>query len=335
MTSPSLFNDSVRILIGDATESLRTLPGKAVHTCITSPPYWGLRDYGVSGQIGLENSPDEYITRLVAVFHEVKRVLRDDGTLWINIGDSYSGSGRGQYADGCNDPKRKKEHGMRLPKYAGGLPPKNLIGIPWRLALALQADGWILRQDIIWSKLNPMPESVTDRCTNSHEHIFLLSKKSHYYFDAGAIKEPSSELSKIRSGNKNMARYGGKKYTESPDKFYRTKSGNAYAYRPFRNKRSVWTCSTDRYSGSHFATFPPQLIEPCVLAGSPPGGAILDPFAGSGTTGGVALKRGRSAVLIEINQQYADIIPDRISSILNTTVQAEPPDQLYLFQGGK
>jgi DNA modification methylase len=321
-----------RIIIADALAGLRQIESGTVDCCVTSPPYYGLRDYGVGGQIGLEKTPEEYIERLVEVFREVRRVLRDDGTLWVNIGDSYAGSGKGQTQTGCADPKNTKTTGMSLPTYIGTIPAKNLIGIPWMLAFALRADGWYLRQDIIWSKPNPMPESVTDRCTKSHEYIFLLSKSPRYYYDAEAISEPVAD-STVKRLNQDLEqqhgsdrvpgktngpmkaaapRYGGKKYTETPEVFNRTKSGNAYAFREHRNKRDVWTVSTKPYKEAHFATFPPDLIRPCILAGSRPGGIVLDPFVGSGTTAQVAVEEGREYIAIELNEDYLPLIQGRL-----------------------
>ncbi|MEA4823320.1 MAG: site-specific DNA-methyltransferase [Clostridiaceae bacterium] len=324
----------------DCLEGLHRLPDQCVHCCITSPPYYGLRDYGVEGQIGLEETPEAYITRLVKVFREVRRVLRDDGTLWINIGDSYAGSGKGgaSYPDNAKKYKQGTNHGM-IGQVAttgigkGNCKPKDLIGIPWMLAFALRADGWYLRQDIVWAKPNPMPESVTDRCTKSHEYLFLLSKSPKYYYDAKSISEPVAESTIKRldqdidsqkgsdrvPGKKNGAmkacapRYGGSKYTADPESFYRTKSGNAYDFKPTRNKRDVWTVSTQPFKGAHFATFPQKLIEPCILAGCPIGGVVLDPFMGSGTTAVVALKHERHYIGIEISQDYCEIALNRIS----------------------
>ena len=235
----------INVLIGDCREVLKTLPGKSVHCCVTSPPYYGLRDYGVDGQIGLEQTPEEYVSELVGVFREVKRVLRDDGTVWLNLGDSYSGS----------------THTSKLSKIEG-LKPKDLIGIPWRVAFALQADGWYLRQDIIWQKNNPMPESVRDRCTKSHEYIFLLSKSQKYYFDNEAIKENAIQSGKTRHDS-FKGRQGGAEYQASNG----GEGGNCYGYTK-RNKRSVWQVNTKPYKGAHFATFPSKLIEPCILAGT-------------------------------------------------------------------
>jgi DNA modification methylase len=326
-----------QIIIADAFEGLKKIPDKTVNCCITSPPYYGLRDYGVAGQIGLEKTPGEYIERLVKVFHEVWRVLRDDGTLWLNIADSYAGSGKGAWK---NKSAQKETYVLdpestpaKMARTWNGIKPKDLIGIPWMLAFALRADGWYLRQDIIWSKPNPMPESVKDRCTKSHEYIFLLSKSPRYYYDASAIAEPVAESTirrlsepnlKDQSGstraqgksNGNMkavpSRYGGKKYTEYPDAFYRTKSGNAYEFHDKRNKRSVWNVSTKPFKGAHFATFPVELITPCVLAGCPVGGTVLDPFLGSGTTGKAATILDRGFIGIEINPNYAQMSKERV-----------------------
>lgn len=315
---------------------LQTLPSESVDCCVTSPPYYQLRDYGCEGQIGLEKSVEEYIDKLVAVFREVRRVLKRDGTLWVNIADSYAGSGK---AKGQTTPFAKVQAGNKgitqgnlnvTPKC--GCKQKDLLGVPWLLALALRNDGWYLRQDIIWQKPNPMPESVKDRCTKSHEYIFLLSKSRKYYFDTEAISEPAAEstLSRIaqnvsaQHGSERIPgktngpmkavkpRYGGKKYTEDPEVFNRTKSGTLYDYAPRRNKRDVWTVTTKPFKGAHFATFPKDLIKPCVLAGSPRGGVILDPFAGSGTTGVVAAENGRKYVLIELSESYMEICKSRI-----------------------
>lgn len=292
-----------RVLIGDALESMRGLPEKSVHTCVTSPPYFGLRDYQAKGQIGLEDTPDDYVARLVQVFREVRRVLRDDGTLWLNLGDSYTSGGRATRAP--DEKHGAREMGFRAAT-PDGLKPKDLIGIPWRVAFALQADGWYLRQDIIWHKPNPMPESVRDRCTKAHEYVFLLSKGPRYYFDSEAIKEPTqSDRAPSRKAKKAGA-----------GRFELRGNGTPYdGTGETRNRRSVWTVATRPFKGAHFATFPPDLIEPCILAGSPAGGVVLDPFGGSGTTAGVAVKHGRRAILCEINPEYAAMIPARVDSI--------------------
>jgi DNA modification methylase len=292
---------------------MKELPIGSVHCCVTSPPYFGLRDYGVDGQIGLESTPEEYVAKLVAVFREVRRVLRDDGTLWLNLGDSYApnwSSVRDQDGGGlkADDSRDRWTH---IP----GIAPKNLLGIPWRVAFSLQADGWYLRQDIIWAKPNPMPESVTDRCTKSHEYLFLLAKNGRYYFDADAISEPL--VRPDEANRKTPARFGGAdKYVEAK-KQSRLHSGNEYIGTDSgtRNRRSVWTVATQPYSGAHFATFPPKLIEPCILAGCPEGGTVLDPFGGSGTTAMVAIRNRRNAVLCELNENYIAMIHERCKSV--------------------
>ena len=382
-----------RVIIGDCIEGIRTLPDQSVHTCVTSPPYFGLRDYGMAGQIGLEDTPDAFVARLVDVFREVRRVLRDDGTLWVNLGDSYAGyhgnknalmptSATNGWTNGTNENSRGDKRPQDI-----GLKQKDLLGIPWRVAFALQADGWYLRQDIIWHKPNPMPESVTDRCTKAHEYVFLLSKSARYFFDADAIKEPVSDNPVTRARN-NRADKG----IVGPADLHGTgfgQSGNGGWEREgvqSRNRRSVWTVTTKPYAGAHFATFPPDLIEPCILAGSPVrccaacgaphqrvtsrgaeqpevdasdldrfgtgdagvhrkvggqyqkwlnenpkqtvgwnpgcacdagvmGGTVLDPFGGSGTTAGVAMRNGRNAVLCELNPEYAALMPERIAAL--------------------
>jgi DNA modification methylase len=409
-----------RIITGDCRTALAGLADASVHTCVTSPPYFGLRDYGHAGQIGLEDSPQAFVTQLVEVFREVRRVLRDDGTLWLNLGDSYASQGGAKSTPHLGkhfvDRARGKEvisRSKRLPRGEGrwggggapgaeGLKPKDLMGVPWRVAFALQDDGWYLRQDIIWSKPNPMPESVTDRCTKAHEYLFLLSKncgdallwrhrdtrawayaeplpdyvwrhkKSRietrelqqgeewsrlnlwggfdYYWDADAIAEPLGESSIARlaqdvAGQQGSERVPGKTngamkavgrraagnkthkgataYEDGDDRM-RTKAGLVdFAERErakveagdlvgTRNKRSVWTVATQPFKEAHFATFPPALIEPCVLAGSPAGGVVLDPFGGAGTTGMVASRLQRDAILIELNPEYAALAERRI-----------------------
>lgn len=367
---------TVTLLQGDCREVLRTLPAGSVHCAVTSPPYFGLRDYGMANQIGLEKSPDAYIAELVAVFREVWRVLRDDGTLWLNLGDSYAGSGRGgsptsdsstlqgstssQAAASIKRARKFGEigetarqaavtaRGSRLPaglhegvRQAGNIgrawvaPPsgykhKELMGMPWRVALALQADGWYLRQDIIWHKPNPMPESVRDRCTKAHEYIFMLSKSRRYYFDADAIAEPVTKSTIERISQPTLGQQQGsdrvpgktngrmkavvKKQDQVGKRQYTGLNDRYFAGDPSltRNRRSVWTVTTKPFKGAHFATFPPDLIEPCVLAGAPPSGLVLDPFGGAGTTGLVAAKHGRDAILIELNPDYVDMSRNRL-----------------------
>jgi DNA modification methylase len=280
-----------------------------VQSCITSPPYFGLRDYGVDGQIGLEISPAEFVAVMVEVFREVRRVLRNDGTLWLNLGDSYANDGKWGGHTGAKHVKALHCSPIGRNKKYTGMKAKDLMGIPWRVAFALQDDGWYLRQDIIWSKPNPMPESVQDRCTKAHEYLFLLSKSERYYFDAAAIAEPLAASSVGRlaqdiAGQQGSARVPGK--TNGTMK--------AVAAGDTRNKRSVWTVATQPFKEAHFATFPPELIEPCVLAGSPAGGLVLDPFGGAGTTGLVADRLQRDAVLIELNPEYASLARKRITA---------------------
>lgn len=293
----------VDLRLGDCLEVLRGLPDNSVHCCVTSPPYYGLRDYGMDGQIGLEPTPDEYVSRMVAVFREVRRVLRDDGTCWVNLGDSYASGGR-KTRD--SDGKLEEREMSVRPKDPRGIKPKDLLGIPWRVAFALQADGWYLRQDIIWAKPNPMPESVRDRCTKSHEYIFLLTKSARYFYDHEVIKE-----SGIQRPQGTKGEHAGQKYAAIRNVNSSTLKA---AWRTTRNRRSVWTVATRPYSGAHFAVFPPQLIEPCILAGCPVGGTVIDPFAGSGTTGAVALTHDRQFIGIELNPQYLELAKQRIEA---------------------
>ena len=331
-----------------------------VQCCVTSPPYFGLRDYGHAGQIGLESSPDAYVAELVAVFREVRRVLRDDGPVWLNLGDSHAGywgdktakkEGRRSSADTngwTNDFNMNAKPDFHTVFDASGIKPKDLVGIPWRVAFALQADGWWLRSDVIWSKPNPMPESVTDRCTKSHEYIFMLTKSAKYYYDADAIKEPISasfanDPRHKTGGNTNNDKAGyaaaGAQNPKGPHRLFgkgnaktfrgggaytkgqsfdntalveRESHGNVPNETGLRNKRSVWTVATKPFKGAHFATFPPDLIKPCILAGSKPGDTVLDPFGGAGTTGVVAQKHGRNAILIELNPAYNVMAERRI-----------------------
>ena len=357
---------TVRIIQGDCREVLATLPAASVQCCVTSPPYFGLRDYGHTGQIGLEQTPAEYVEQMVQVFREVRRVLADDGTLWLNIGDSYArdpgkgGSGPGgkniAYGDSYTDAARvrseakgssdgKVGRGDRAPVRVGGagIKQKDLIGIPWMVAFALRADGWYLRQDIIWHKPNPMPESVRDRCTKAHEYLFLLSKSDRYYCDMKAIAEPA--ISEQPSGNGFAGRQGGAGHLPmsggngTAERWIPASMRNSFAratkytegahgttpqhrpdrepvhYAGTRNRRSVWTVATKPYKGAHFATFPPDLIEPCILAGAPRGGLVLDPFTGSGTTAAVATLHGRHFVGCELNAAYIELARQRIASV--------------------
>ncbi len=387
----------IKILQGDCIESLKKLKDESVNTCVTSPPYWGLRDYGNNNQLGLEDTPEEFVNNLVKVFREVKRVLRDDGTVWLNLGDSYAGNNSRASNNGRAGYGNPRE-GI-FTKSGKGLKQKDLVGIPWRVALALQQDGWYLRQDIIWHKPNPMPESVKDRCTKAHEYIFLLTKKPKYYFDYESIKEDCVTKNKQINKKNTHGKYKTKENeaknrqgihanrgdklievrTKLPNQkdfvnFLRSKTtakilansshiplskiehwfrydelGFAYpsindwnkvkeyiddwsdeynifdeglthyelktddvVYTNKKNKRSVWTVSTKSFKGAHFATFPMDLIEPCVLAGCPEGGVVLDPFAGSGTTGIVAINNNRNACLLDLSNEYLDIAEKRI-----------------------
>lgn len=364
-------DSQLTIYKGDALAVLQTMAEESVQCCVTSPPYYGLRDYGVNGQIGMEETPELFIARLVEVFREVRRVLKDDGTCWINIGDSYWG-GKGQSGSGGKEFQQMRvETGVSFSSpaaHVGGngktrptdkkhesIKAKDLIGIPWMLAFALRADGWYLRQDIIWSKPNPMPESVTDRCTKSHEYIFLLSKSSRYFYDADAIKEPIKDVSVARllrgvsDENKlvdgapgqsphavhqprKAVKFGGNNLCpdtrlQSGKEWTPKMSGGGSSYKNghsgyfdkdgkplcgvMANKKSVWSVTTRGYKDAHFATFPPALIEPCILAGSRIGDTVLDPFGGSGTTAQVANKFGRKAALIELNPEYCELAMKR------------------------
>ena len=379
-----------KILVGDVRTRLAEIPDDSIQSCITSPPYWGLRDYGtaswdggdpscdhlgkpmatkaninrncgtgndvknatarefykdicgkcgatrVDSQLGLEQTPDEYVAQMVAVFREVRRVLKDDGVLWLNLGDSYvggkgqSGSMGGDYQAPRNDSgaslnkahqtlggqKQTRPTDDRAMMRSAGLKTKDLVGIPWRVAFALQADGWYLRQDIIWAKPNPMPESVTDRCTKSHEYLFLLTKSAKYYFDNEAIKEPSSsfnpnaksEASAVSNIDGNMSERGVTRTTEGL-----SMKTQAEKTKETRNKRDVWTIATKPFKGAHFAVMPEALVEPCILATSRPDDTILDPFTGSGTVAVVALRHGRNFIGIELNPEYANIAQQRIN----------------------
>jgi DNA modification methylase len=321
-----------KIEFGDCRDTMRrwAADGVKVQTCVTSPPYFGLRDYGHEGQIGLEQTPEQYIAAMVEVFRCVRDVLADDGTLWLNIGDSYyntnPGSGGKCVLPGAGRAMREARYHNAKRDFSGtDLKPKDLIGIPWMLAFALRADGWYLRQDIIWHKPNPMPESVRDRCTKAHEYIFLLSKSDRYYYDHEASKEPA--VSEKPAGNKRH-KYADA-YNAGTSEEHRTKAGLldlAGKEWETRNRRSVWTIATRPYKGAHFATFPSALIEPCILAGSKPNDIVLDPFMGSGTTAAVSLKHGRQYLGCELNPEYGPLQEKRIAEAV------EPPSpNLDLF----
>jgi len=289
---------SCKVLVGDVLDRLRDIPSESVNCVMTSPPYWGLRDYGVNGQLGLEATLEAYIENLVGVFRELRRVLRNDGVCWLNLGDSYASSPASGGVS-TKDHQRTPRRGYVRPC---GLKPKDLVGIPWRVAFALQADGWYLRSDVIWQKPNVMPENVKDRPTRSHEYVFLLTKSKKYFYDAAAVAEPSTWDGK--SGTKNYRPgQGGKRINAGMN------SGGA---RDTRNRRTVWTITTKPYRGAHFATFPPEIPEICIKAGCPKGGMVLDPFAGSGTTLMVARRLGRNSIGIELNPEYAKLAEARI-----------------------
>jgi DNA modification methylase len=384
-----------QIIPGDCIEGMRTLPDASVHCCVTSPPYWGLRDYGHDGQIGLESTPEAYVARMVEVFREVRRVLRDDGTCWVNLGDSYAATTRLSGRNDHDRPHNGEARGTydygtagartKLRVSLGTLKPKDLIGIPWRVAFALQADGWWLRQDIIWHKPNPMPESVTDRCTKAHEYVFLLTKSERYFYDAEAVSEAQTTSGQGGFSNKATLKSVVLGASHKPSLVNATNDGR-------RNRRSVWTVTTKPYSGAHFAVMPADLVEPCIKAGCPeqccpvcgrgwdrvvekqrtatrPGneskygtpeedirggsvtlrerhlvstqtlgwkpacecaatgiipGAVLDPFAGSGTTLAVAAEQGRNAIGCELNAEYIALAKKRIR---------EARESVALFEG--
>ena len=313
-----------KIYQGDSLEVLKTFEDNSIDCCVTSPPYYALRDYGVDGQIGLEDSPEKYIERLTEVFMEVYRVLKPNGTLWLNIGDSYWGGGW------CGPKLNKHSKGNK-----GGYKSKDLIGVPWMLAFSLRNNGWFLRQDIIWEKPNQMPESVKDRCTKSHEYIFLFSKSQKYYFDYESIQEPA-----VTQGDVGSIKFGGTKYGDNDDSHFQTYSGKEWKPKTkncqydgqvpnsmhirremglpdkvytVRNKRDVWSINVKPCKEAHFATYPPELVSTCILAGCPEGGVVLDPFMGSGTTGIIAYKLDRYYVGIELNPKYVEMAERRIS----------------------
>lgn len=316
--TPLYDHAGVSIYHGDALGVLRDLPGGSIDCCVTSPPYWGLRDYGVEGQIGLESTPQEYTAKIVEVFEEVRRVLTDDGTLWLNLGDSYNNTDK--WSGGQNAGKHVVAKDGGVPSHAvsrkrpplSGLKPKDLCGIPWRVAFALQDAGWWLRSDIIWAKSNPMPESVTDRPTRSHEYIFLLSKSANYFYDAAAIAEKAicTDVKKFVDAGKDKQRGHGRRHAGFNGRYADKLAAEGAP--TTRNKRDVWNVNTEPFPDAHFAVFPPALILPCVLAGCPDGGIVLDPFGGSGTTAMVAKENGRQAISIELRREYIEIQKRRV-----------------------
>jgi len=305
-----------RIICGDSLEVLKTLESESVDCCVTSPPYWGLRDYGKEGQLGLEKTPEEYVAKMVEVFRDVKRVMKKEGTLWLNLGDSYNGSGGTGWTGLESKNWKQKSQPRHLKNHI--IKPKDLVGIPWLVAFALRADGWYLRQDIIWAKPNPMPESVTDRCTKSHEYIFLMSKSAKYYFDNESIKEKVGESVRSSKSFRSGGSYTcGQSFDNSnivPNKTH----GDGDITLNGRNKRSVWTITTKPFKGSHFATFPEDLIIPMIKAGCPEGGIVLDPFSGAGTTAMVSKKLGRQFIGIELNPDYVKMAESRIETECGT-----------------
>lgn len=323
---PFIDEPGFTLYVGDVRDVLPALPAESVDCCVTSPPYWGLRDYGTEGQIGLEATPEEFVARMVEVFREVRRVLRSDGTCWLNLGDSYANPSQPGGGDPTIGTRNVGESRYR-PSMAPGLKPKDLIGIPWRVALALQEDGWWLRSDIVWSKPNPMPESVTDRPTKAHEYVFLLAKSARYFFDAEAVLEPykydGRSVTHVegrdgsiqhRNGERWPRRSGNKERKSNPAAALGqgdTKHGIPWEEGEGRNVRTVWEIPTQPFAGAHFATFPEALVRRCVLAGCPAGGVVLDPFMGSGTTAKVARDLGRRAIGVELNPEYAELCDKR------------------------
>lgn len=322
--------NTATILQGDARERLAAIDNGSVQACITSPPYWGLRDYGHDGQIGLEQTPDDYVQEIVTVFREVHRVLADDGVLWLNLGDSYIGYKGENYLKTKTNSNLQKESAVPASHYVGtpqtsGLKSKDLVGIPWKVAFALQADGWYLRQDIIWHKPNPMPESVRDRCTKSHEYLFMLTKSGKYYFNHEAIRERGAmsfgdsagsqqrdtrQTHGVGGGNSGLNKAKEKLAHELAIKGYNT-----------RNKRSVWSIPTKPFKGAHFAVMPEALVEPCILASTKEDDLVLDPFTGSATVAAVATKYGRNFIGIELNPEYVQIAVDRIAEACGMLVE--------------
>jgi len=302
-------------ILGDVRESLRTLPDESVQCVVTSPPYWGLRDYGCAGQIGMEPTPAEYVETMRAIFAEIRRVLRADGTAWLNLGDSYAGSWGAQSRESGGVSAASAHQVEAAPKRTrtgaipegSGLKPKDLVGIPWRVAFALQDDGWWLRSDIVWSKPNPMPESVTDRPTRAHEYVFLLTKSARYFYDADAVREAATDPQTHAGKQQNQNATGAG--------FEIRRGLTSQAPRETRNARSVWTITPEPYAGAHFATMPPELARRCILAGSRRGDVVLDPFGGSGTTALVAVGHGRRAILCELNEEYAALQRERLAGV--------------------
>jgi DNA modification methylase len=319
---------------------LDTLPSNHVHTIVTSPPYWGLRDYGVVGQIGMEPTPQEHVETMVRLCRELRRVLRPDGLLWMNYGDMWASSVNGRSASDTkaagNDDRTFRDKPFST--VVGGLKAKDLVGMPWRIALALQADGWWLRDCVIWHKPNPMPSSVKSRCTPAYEYVFMLAKSEKYYFDHAAIKEPIAESSKKRyaqatidtqQGGFKQDQYesgiaGARVRSRRPNEIIKSLAADG---QEMRAKRNVWTIPTQPVKEAHFATFPERLVEPCILAGAPSGGTVLDPFFGSGTTGVVAQRLGRNCIGIELNPAYIEIARARLAALAADTTNSKGGDR--------
>ena len=325
------------ILCGDALDVLKTLPDECVNMAVTSPPYYGLRDYGIDGQIGLEPTPAEYVSRLAGVFREVRRVLANDGVLFLNIADSYAGSGKGASVDTSKKSKQRylftpDNPAVKMPAVWDGIKPKDMVGIPWMMAFALRADGWFLRSDIIWQKINALPHSVRDRPVSSYEHIFLLAKSKTYYFDYKALEEPTQESSKQRyMRNFNNNKYADGAPGQSPQTINKPK-GRDTSIPDMRRGRDVWSFPTSPLRGiEHFATYPIELARRCILAGCPEGGVVLDCFFGSGTTGAAALKLGRRYIGIELNPVYIPLAEERLKPYITPL---QPPDTLLKVLGG-
>jgi DNA modification methylase len=299
---------SCRVIVGDALTELRKLPSGSVHCCVTSPPYWQLRDYGVDGQLGLERTVGEYLAAMVRVFREVRRVLRDDGTLWLNLGDTYVSSWP------CSQVKKVRLGSMKRKRtrLIDGLKEKDMAGVPWRVALALQTDGWYLRSDIIWHKPNALPESVKDRPTRAHEYVFLLSKSRRYYYDVDAIREPCGQEGR----RKRLPPWSAPRYGARGNSPLDQRTGPAM-HPKGRNKRTVWTIPVRGYRGAHTATFPEKLVEPCILASCPIEGTVLDPFAGVGTTLVVASHLNRNSLGIELNPDYSHSAREHVQKQLD------------------
>lgn len=313
-----------QILCGNSLDVLRTLPDASVRMCVTSPPYYGLRDYGVEGQLGVEETPSEYIEKLVEIFREVKRVLTDDGTLWLNIADSYAGSGKGIWGKPIYERKPCKNSYLcdntnetaKMPKRWSGIKTKDMIGIPWMLAFALREDEWYLRSDIIWQKPNAMPENVHDRPSKSYEHIFLLAKSAKYFYDDRAIAEPISPIT-VERYKRKVSHTNKYAHDKSNQALFKGRDNSLLMNQETRNKRDVWSVSTNSYRmDNHFAMFPEKLIEPCILAGSQFGDTVLDPFFGSGTTGAVAKRFGRYFIGIDLKREYCEAAEKRISEVV-------------------